>query len=139
MIWPTSTLPIQRKIYHIGVAIFCRLKHKIESYFQRSFDKDRLSSGEKQFVMALYWALIQQSEQNLPYIIDTPLPVLIPNTDPILLSIFQRSTWSVIYSTNEEINRAHLASMDEQIAHMFTLQYGVDQRTYIHENHFEVS
>ena len=26
--------------------------------------------------------------------------------------------------------------MDEQIAHIFTLQYGVDQRTYIHENHF---
>lgn len=36
-------------------------------------EKDRMSSGEKQiFVMSLYWALMQQSKNALPFIIDTP-------------------------------------------------------------------
>ncbi|NLL65885.1 MAG: DNA sulfur modification protein DndD, partial [Clostridiaceae bacterium] len=107
------------------------------------FDKDRLSSGEKQiFVMALYWALIQQSEQNLPYIIDTPFARIDTEHRSNIVEYFFKDLPGQLFilSTNEEINRAHLASMDEQIAHMFTLQYGVDQRTYIHENHFfEVS
>lgn len=35
--------------------------------------KDRLSSGEKQiFVMSLYWAMMNQSKNELPFIIDTP-------------------------------------------------------------------
>ena len=67
------------------------------------------------------------------YIIDTPLPVLIPNTDQYYYIFFKDLPGQLFILSTNEINRAHLVLMDEQIAHMFTLQYGADQRTYIHE------
>ena len=105
-------------------------------------DKDRMSSGEKQiFVMSLYWSLMQQSENDLPFIIDTPFARIDTEhraniTEHFFLDL---SGQLFILSTNEEINDHHLDIMGDQISHVYMLEYGDDKRTYAYQDqYFEV-
>lgn len=105
-------------------------------------NKDQLSSGEKQvFVMALYWALMHQSKNNLPFIIDTPFARIdTEHRDNITNYFFNDLPGQLfVLSTNEEISGRHLARLNDQIARVYTLEYGDDKRTRIFENeYFEV-
>ena len=104
--------------------------------------KDRLSSGEKQiFVMSLYWAMMNQSKNELPFIIDTPFARIdAEHRANITEYFFKRlSGQLLILSTDEEISSNHLEAMRDQISHVYMLEYGQDKRTHIRENqYFEV-
>lgn len=104
--------------------------------------KDQLSSGEKQiFVMSLYWAMMNQSKNELPFIIDTPFARIdAEHRANITEYFFKKLTGQlVILSTDEELSNNHLEAMRGQISHMYMLEYGQDKRTYIRENqYFEV-
>jgi len=104
--------------------------------------KDRLSSGEKQiFVMSLYWAMMNQSKNELPFIIDTPFARIDTEHRANITDYFFKrlSGQLLILSTNEEISSNHLLAMQDQISHVYMLEYGLDKRTHIQENqYFEV-
>lgn len=104
--------------------------------------KDRLSSGEKQiFVMSLYWAMMNQSKNELPFIIDTPFARIdAEHRANITEFFFKRLVGQLlILSTDEELSNNHLEAMSGQISHVYMLEYGQDKRTHIRENqYFEV-
>lgn len=104
--------------------------------------KDRLSSGEKQiFVMSLYWAMMNQSKNELPFIIDTPFARIdAEHRENITEFFFKRLAGQLlILSTDEELSSNHLDAMSSQISHVYMLEYGQDKRTHIRENqYFEV-
>lgn len=100
-------------------------------------DKNRLSSGEKQiFVMSLYWAMMQQSKNSLPYVIDTPFARIDTEHRANITDFFfkQLNGQLIVLSTDEEISGSHMASMKDQIAHTYMLEYGSDKSTHIHRN-----
>lgn len=105
-------------------------------------NKDRLSSGEKQiFVMSLYWAMMNQSKNELPFIIDTPFARIdAQHRANITEHFFKKLTGQlIILSTDEELSNNHLEAMSGQISHVYMLEYGQDKRTHIYKNqYFEV-
>ena len=105
-------------------------------------DKERMSSGEKQiFVMALYWAIMQQSENDLPFIIDTPFARIDTEHRANITRHFFLDLVGQLFvlSTNEELTGEHLDVMNDQISHVYMLEYGDDKRTYVYQNqYFEV-
>lgn len=105
-------------------------------------NKDRLSSGEKQiFVMSLYWAMMNQSKNDLPFIIDTPFARIdAQHRANITEHFFKKLTGQlIILSTDEELSNNHLEAMAGQISHVYMLEYGQDKRTHIQKNqYFEV-
>ena len=118
-------------------------RSRCESYWLPfEIDKDRLSSGEKQiFVMSLYWAMMQQSKNSLPYVIDTPFARIDTEHRANITDFFfkQLDGQLIVLSTDEEISGSHMASMQDQIAHVYMLEYGEDKSTHIHQNvYFEV-
>ena len=118
-------------------------KSRCDSYWLPfEIDKDRLSSGEKQiFVMSLYWAMMQQSKNSLPYVIDTPFARIDTEHRANITDYFfkQLNGQLIVLSTDEEISGSHMASMHDQIAHIYMLEYGEDKSTHIHQNvYFEV-
>lgn len=104
--------------------------------------KDQLSSGEKQiFVMSLYWAIMNQSKNELPFIIDTPFARIDTEHRANITEYFfkQLTGQLLILSTDEELSNNHLQAMNGQISHVYMLEYGQDKRTHIRENqYFEV-
>ncbi len=105
-------------------------------------NKDQLSSGEKQiFVMALYWAMMKQSKNDLPFIIDTPFARIDTEHRSNITEYFFKSLTGqlLILSTDEELSNNHLEAMSGQISHVYMLEYGQDKCTHIHDNqYFEV-
>lgn len=105
-------------------------------------DKERLSSGEKQiFVMSLYWAMMNQSKNELPFIIDTPFARIdTEHRANITEHFFKKLTGQLlILSTDEELSSNHLEAMRDQISHVYMLEYGQDKKTHIYQDqYFEV-
>ena len=104
---------------------------------------ERLSKGEKQvFVMALYWAIMNQSGNEIPFIIDTPFARIdAEHRDNITKHFFTQLKGQLfVLSTDEEIDQHHLSSMKEQIAELYMLEYDEDKkRTKVQRNiYFEV-
>ena len=97
-------------------------------------DHSTLSNGEKQIlVMALYWAIMQQSENELPFIIDTPFARIDTEHRANITKMFFKDLPGqlIVLSTNEELRREHLVALGENISHVYTLEYGDDKRTFI--------
>lgn len=105
-------------------------------------DYNHFSNGEKQIlVMALYWALMKQSKNELPFIIDTPFARIdTEHRSNITRLLFKELNGQLfVLSTNEELRHEHLTALDEQIAKVYMLEYGEDKRTSIIEgSYFEV-
>lgn len=141
-----TAIVVLKKRYQVGSAAELRKKLSDEVYerivLPVEIGKDRLSSGEKQiFVMSLYWAMMNQSKNELPFIIDTPFARIdAEHRANITEYFFKRlSGQLLILSTDEEISSNHLEAMREQISHVYMLEYGLDKRTHIRENrYFEV-
>lgn len=135
-----------RERYSVDSAIELRETLSAETVKQISLpveiSKDRLSSGEKQiFVMSLYWAIMNQSKNELPFIIDTPFARIdAEHRSNITEYFFKKLTGQLlILSTDEELSNNHLEAMRDQISHVYMLEYGQDKRTHIRENqYFEV-
>ncbi len=105
-------------------------------------DKDQFSSGEKQiFVMSLYWAMMNQSKNDLPFIIDTPFSRIdTEHRANITNQFFKKlSGQLIVLSTDEELSNKHLAELQDQISNVYILEYGDDKRTHIKKDqYFEV-
>lgn len=124
------------------------LKLKLEKAKETSImlpieiDKDHLSSGEKQiFVMSLYWAMMNQSQNDLPFIIDTPFARIDTEHRANITKHFFKNLSGelVILSTDEELSNSHLQALRDQIAHVYMLEYTEDKRTNIQSGkYFEV-
>lgn len=98
------------------------------------YDKDRMSSGEKQiFVMALYYAIMQQSGNSLPFVIDTPFARIDTEHRANITEHFfmELPGQLIILSTNEELNDDHIKIMKDQISRVYLLDYSSEQRTRI--------
>ena len=135
-----------QKIHAVETALELRKRIKesecMEYILPVEIDKNRLSSGEKQiFVMALYWAMMNQSKNDLPFIIDTPFARIdTEHRSNITNQFFTKlSGQLMILSTDEELSGTHLEDMKEQISHVYMLEYGDDKATHIQSNkYFEV-
>lgn len=105
-------------------------------------DQTRFSNGEKQIlVMALYWAIMKQSHNTIPFIIDTPFARIDTEHRAKITELFFKELPGQLFvlSTNEEIKREHLSALESQIAKVYLLEYGDDKRTRITAgNYFEV-
>ena len=105
-------------------------------------DYTRFSNGEKQvLVMALYWAIMQQSHSELPFIIDTPFARIDTEHRANITEMFFKELPGQLFvlSTNEELRHEHIVALDQQIAKVYMLEYGEDKRTRILEgSYFEV-
>lgn len=124
------------------------LKKSLELCEKKAFtlplelDHQHFSNGEKQIlVMALYWALMRQSKNELPFIIDTPFARIdTEHRANITKLLFKELNGQLfVLSTNEELRHEHVQALDEQIAKVYILEYGEDKRTSIIEGrYFEV-
>ena len=122
-----------------------RLKETVQEsvVLPMELDFDRLSKGEKQvFVMSLYWAIMNQSSNEIPFIIDTPFARIdADHRDNITKYFFTQLKGQLfVLSTDEEIDQHHLSSMEDQIAELYTLEYDEEKkRTKVRRNsYFEV-
>lgn len=105
-------------------------------------DYTRFSNGEKQIlVMSLYWAIMNQSQSELPFIIDTPFARIDSEHRANITERFFKELHGQLFvlSTNEELRHEHINALDQQIAKVYMLEYGEDKRTRISEgSYFEV-
>ena len=105
-------------------------------------DYTRFSNGEKQvLVMSLYWAIMNQSQSELPFIIDTPFARIDSEHRANITERFFKELHGQLFvlSTNEELRHEHINALDQQIAKVYMLEYGEDKRTRISEgSYFEV-
>lgn len=87
------------------------------------------------------WALMRQSKNELPFIIDTPFARIdTEHRANITKLLFKELNGQLfVLSTNEELRHEHVQALDEQIAKVYMLEYGEDKRTSIIEgSYFEV-
>lgn len=105
-------------------------------------DYSRFSNGEKQvLVMSLYWAIMNQSHSELPFIIDTPFARIDSEHRANITEKFFKELQGQLFvlSTNEELRHEHITALDQQISKVYMLEYGDDKRTRISEgSYFEV-
>ena len=102
-------------------------------------DYTQFSNWEKQIlVMSLYWAIMNQSQNTLPFMIDTPFARIdTEHRSNITEKFFKELPGQLfVLSTNEELRREHLAALDAQIAKVYLLEYGADRRTHITEGSY---
>ena len=105
-------------------------------------NQEKFSSGEKQiFVMSLYWSMMNQSKNTIPFIIDTPFARIdTEHRENITNKFFNTLPGQLfILSTNEELSSHHLGLMENKISNVYMLEYGQDKATHIiHNQYFEV-
>lgn len=106
----------------------------------KSIDLNRLSKGERQiFILAFYWAIIEMSGQDIPFIIDTPYARIDANhRKEISRKFFPNiSKQVVILSTDEEINEEYYEIIKPYISREYLLMNDENQnRTSIEKKYF---
>ena len=88
-----------------------------------------------------FLAMMNQSKNELPFIIDTPFARIDAEHRANITEYFFKGLTGqlLILSTDEELSSNHLEAMRSQISHVYMLEYGQDKRTHIRENqYFEV-
>lgn len=95
----------------------------IFSLYKR-IELSRLSKGERQiFILSLYWAIIQISNKDIPFIIDTPYARIDANhREEISKKFFPNiSNQVIILSTDEEITQEYYSIMKPYISKEYLL------------------
>ncbi len=90
----------------------------------KRIDINRLSKGERQiFILSLYWAIIELSGQEIPFIIDTPYARIdARHRKEISEKFFPNiSRQVIILSTDEEVNEEYYQILKPYIAKEFLL------------------
>lgn len=139
-----------------GMEILCK-KFKVESVqtlqqelasdvdknthnLYKRIDISRLSKGERQiFILSLYWAIIELSGQDIPFIIDTPYARIDANHRKEISEKFfpNISKQVVILSTDEEINEEYYEIIKPHIAKEYLLINDESQnRTTVEQHYF---
>lgn len=110
----------------------------IETY--KRIELGRLSKGERQiFILALYWAMIMISGQDIPFIIDTPYARIDANHRKEISEKFfpNISKQVVILSTDEEINEEFYAIIHPYVAKEYLLTNNEkENRTTVEKKYF---
>lgn len=106
----------------------------------KRIDISRLSKGERQiFILSLYWAIIELSGQEIPFIIDTPYARIDANHRKEISEKFfpNISRQVIILSTDEEINEEYYQIMKPYIGREFLLINDENQnRTSVEPGYF---
>lgn len=106
----------------------------------KKIELGRLSKGERQiFILALYWAIIEISGQNIPFIIDTPYARIDANHRREISEKFfpNISDQVIILSTDEEINEEYYKIIKPYISKEYLLINDENEnRTTIENNYF---
>lgn len=105
----------------------------------KNIDLSRLSKGERQiFILALYWAIIQISNQDIPFIIDTPYARIDANHRKEISEKFfpSISKQVIILSTDEEINEEYYGIIKPYIAKEYLLINNESQNKTTIENRY---
>lgn len=110
----------------------------IETY--KRIELGRISKGERQiFILALYWAMIMISGQDIPFIIDTPYARIDANHRKEISEKFfpNISKQVVILSTDEEINEEFYQIIHPYVAKEYLLTNNEkENRTTIEKKYF---
>ena len=110
----------------------------IETY--KRIELGRLSKGERQiFILALYWAMIMISGQDIPFIIDTPYARIDANHRKEISEKFfpNISKQVVILSTDEEINEEFYGIIHPYVAKEYMLTNNENEnRTTVEKKYF---
>lgn len=106
----------------------------------KKIELGRLSKGERQiFILALYWAIIEISGQNIPFVIDTPYARIDANHRREISEKFfpNISDQVIILSTDEEINEEYYRIIKPYISKEYLLINDENEnRTTIENNYF---
>lgn len=105
----------------------------------KRIDLSRLSKGERQiFILSLYWAIIELSGQDIPFIIDTPYARIDANHRKEISEKFfpNISKQVVILSTDEEINEEYYEIIKPYIAKEYLLINDESQNRTTVEKHY---
>lgn len=112
----------------------------LEVNLYKRIDLSRLSKGERQiFILSLYWAIIELSGQDIPFVIDTPYArVDAGHRREISEKFFPNiSRQVIILSTDEEINEEYYEIIKPYIAKEFLLVNEESQnRTSVEQHYF---
>lgn len=112
----------------------------LEIDLYKRIDIDRLSKGERQiFILSLYWAIIELSGQDIPFVIDTPYARIDANHRREISEKFfpNISRQVIILSTDEEINEEYYSLIKPYIAKEFLLMNDESQnRTSVVKHYF---
>ena len=110
----------------------------IKSY--KKIDLSRLSKGERQmFILAFYWAIIQISGQDIPFVIDTPYARIDANHRKVISEKFFPgiSNQVIILSTDEEVNEEYYGILSAHIAKEYLLSNDeAENKTTISKGYF---
>ena len=113
-------------------------KEPIQLY--KKIELGRLSKGERQiFILALYWAIIEISGQNIPFVIDTPYARIDANHRREISEKFfpNISDQVIILSTDEEINEEYYKIVKPYVSKEYLLINDENEnRTTIKNNYF---
>ncbi|MGP1403836.1 MAG: AAA family ATPase [Catonella sp.] len=106
----------------------------------KKIELGRLSKGERQiFILALYWAIIEISGQNIPFVIDTPYARIDANHRREISEKFfpNISNQVIILSTDEEINEEYYKIVKPYVAKEYLLINDENEnRTTIENDYF---
>jgi len=106
----------------------------------KRIDLSRLSKGERQiFILSLYWAIIEISGKDIPFVIDTPYARIDANHRKEISEKFfpNISKQVIILSTDEEINEEFYTILKPYIAKEYLLTNDENQnRTTIEQHYF---
>lgn len=106
----------------------------------KKIELNRLSKGERQiFILALYWAIIMLSGQDIPFIIDTPYARIDANHRKEISEKFfpNISKQVIILSTDEEINEEYYGILKPYISREYMLLNDENQnRTSVENRYF---
>lgn len=98
------------------------------------FNKDTMSKGEKQvFIMALYWAITQLCNKEIPFIIDTPFARIDTEHRSHITEYFFKELKGqvIIFSTNEEITPEHMKVIGDDLQSKFIIENTDNKKTLI--------
>lgn len=115
-------------------------KHNNGHDLFKRIDISRLSKGERQiFILSLYWAIIELSGKDIPFVIDTPYARIDANHRKEISEKFfpNISKQVVILSTDEEINEEYYEIIKPYIAKEYLLMNDESQnRTTVEQHYF---
>ena len=103
------------------------------------FDKSTMSKGEKQvFIMALYWAIMQLCNKEIPFLIDTPFARIDTVHRAHITEYFFKELRGqvLIFSTDEEITPEHLEVIGDDLQSKFLIENVDNKKTVITANKY---
>ncbi|MEZ3430512.1 MAG: AAA family ATPase [Lachnospiraceae bacterium] len=108
-------------------------------HLYKKIELSRLSRGERQiFILALYWAIIEVSGRNIPFVIDTPYARIDANHRREISEKFfpNISDQVIILSTDEEINDEYYMIIKPHISKEYLLINDENENRTSVENHY---